>query len=115
MTTDYLFNNKVGPSVVRPVGFILACKEWAFFTITHGADTCWAYAKIYQILFGIDGTTFTKCQVVFVGSPLITISFNDNHSIGGILHVRGIRRENGSHFRVDSSLIKIKIDRAEHR
>jgi len=98
-----LTNDKMRTSVFSPGGFIMTRIQRTLFAVTDRTQTGGADAQVNQEVHGAAGTPFAQGDVIFGGTTLVTVAFNQYRGAGvsaqpggfTFKDIAGVRRQNG--------------------
>src|ERR1051325_9941339 len=79
-------------AVLRPGIFVVTLRKRTAFSITQSAQPVLRNAEIHHVVFCGIRAAFTKSQVIFIRSPFIAVSFNQNRNRAAlcVLQYRGV-------------------------
>jgi hypothetical protein len=100
----------MGTPIFGPRRFIVAWISGAFFPIANGSQARSIDTSRRHILLGSIGTTFTKGQIIGIGTTLVTMSFNLSPYRGILIHEGHFPIEGRACISTQIVLIEVKRD-----
>src|SRR5216683_811112 len=104
-----LGHDKVAAAVLLPAGFVALHAEGLFFAVADSADAVGADAQRNHVLLDGSGATVAERKVVFSGTALIAVAFDDDLDLRMIAQKIGGLAESGAGIGANVRLIQIEI------
>ena len=104
-----LGHDEVAAAVLLPAGFVALHAERLFFAIADGADAVGADAQRNHVLLDCRGATIAQRKVVFGGTALIAVTFDDDFDLRVIAQKIGGFAESAARVGANVRFIQIEI------
>ena len=105
-----LLRDKMGPSIFLITGFVVFFAEWPYLAEADDLDARSGNPKIFEIAFSRTGSLFSQHEIVGLGTPLVTMSFDENRFPHRVLDPQGIGFQNRLRISSDCVLVEIEED-----